>query len=407
MPFELQVALRYLLAKRRQVFISVISLVSTAGVTVGVMALVIALALMTGLQQELQARILGSSAHVYVWKPAGITDYQAEVAKLRAVPGVIGAAPAVEGKAMITSESGEGFVQVKGIDPALEPSVTDIGRVVTDGSLTRLTPASEDDFPGIVLGKDLSGAIGAMVGDSVTLLTPNGTLSPMGVMPRQRRFKVVGTFRLGLYEVDNGTGLVSLESGMRLAGTDRVDRIELKVADVYDAPRIADQIALDFGTEYVTSDWGDLNQQLYSALLLEKIGMGIGIGLIVMVAALNIVASLILLVMEKTRDIAILKTMGASSRSITMIFLLQGTIIGVLGTLVGATLGTTAAYVLDRYRLITIPSDVYQVSYLPFKLLPWDLATVVVVAILVCFVATLYPSRQAARLDPAQALRYE
>ena len=407
MPFELQVALRYLLAKRRQVFISVISLVSTAGVTVGVMALVIALALMTGLQQELQARILGSSAHVYVWKPAGITDYQAEVAKLRAVPGVIGAAPAVEGKAMITSQSGEGFVQVKGIDPALEPSVTDIGRVVTDGSLSQLTPASEDDFPGIVLGKDLSGAIGAMVGDTVTLLTPNGTLSPMGVMPRQRRFKVVGTFRLGLYEVDNGTGLVSLESGMRLAGTERVDRIELKVADVYDAPRIADQIALDFGTDYVTSDWGDLNQQLYSALMLEKIGMGIGIGLIVMVAALNIVASLILLVMEKTRDIAILKTMGASSRSITMIFLLQGTIIGVLGTLVGATLGTTAAYVLDRYRLITIPSDVYQVSYLPFKLLPWDLATVVVVAILVCFVATLYPSRQAARLDPAQALRYE
>lgn len=407
MPFELQVALRYLLAKRRQVFISVISLVSTMGVTVGVMALVIALALMTGLQQELQARILGSSAHVFVWKPAGITDYQAEVARLRAVPGVIGAAPAVEGKAMITSASGEGFVMVKGIDPALEPSVTDIGKVLTDGSLDRLTPPSDDEFPGIVLGKDLAGSLGAMVGDTVTLLTPNGTLSPMGVMPRQRRFKVVGTFRLGLYEVDNGTGLVSLDAGMRVAGTDRVARIELKVADVYDAPRIADQIAADLGTEYVTSDWSDLNQQLYSALLLEKIGMGIGIGLIVMVAALNIVASLILLVMEKTRDIAILKTMGASSKSITLIFLLQGSIIGVLGTLVGATLGTTAAYVLDRYKLITIPSDVYQVSYLPFKLLPWDLFTVVVVAIFVCFLATLYPSRQAARLDPAQALRYE
>ncbi len=407
MPFELQVALRYLLARRRQVFISVISLVSTLGVTVGVMALVIALALMTGLQQELQARILGSSAHVFVWKPAGITDYRAEVARLRAVPGVIGAAPAVEGKAMITSASGEGFVMVKGIDPALEPSVTDIGKVLADGSLDQLTPQSEDEFPGIALGKDLAGSIGAMVGDTVTLLTPNGTLSPMGVMPRQRRFKVVGTFRLGLYEVDNGTGLVSLDAGMRVAGTDRVARIELKVADVYDAPRIADQIVADFGTDYVTSDWGDLNQQLYSALLLEKIGMGIGIGLIVMVAALNIVASLILLVMEKTRDIAILKTMGASSRSITVIFLLQGTIIGVLGTLVGATLGTTAAYVLDRYKLITIPSDVYQVSYLPFKLLPWDLFTVVVVAIFVCFVATLYPSRQAARLDPAQALRYE
>lgn len=407
MPFELQVALRYLLAKRRQVFISVISLVSIAGVTVGVMALVIALALMTGLQQELQSRILGSSAHVYVWKPSGITDYQSEVTKLRAVPGVIGAAPAIEAKAMITSGSSNGFAMIKGIDPALEPTVTEIGRVLTDGSLDQLTPASDDEFPGILLGKDLAGSLGAMVGDTVTLLTANGTLTPMGVMPRQRRFRVVGTFRLGLYEVDNGTGLVSLETAMMLAATDRVERIELKVAEVYDAPRIADRIAGDFGTEYVTSDWSDLNRQLYSALMLEKIGMGIGIGLIVMVAALNIVASLILLVMEKTRDIAILKTMGASSRSITLIFLLQGTIIGVLGTLVGAALGTTAAYVLDRYRLITIPSDVYQVNYLPFKLLPGDLVTVVVAAMVVCFVATLYPSRQAARLDPAQALRYE
>ena len=407
MPFELQVALRYLLAKRRQVFISVISLVSTVGVTVGVMALVIALALMTGLQKELQSRILGSSAHIYVWKPAGIEDYRAEIAKLRAVPGVIGAAPAVQGKAMITSATGDGFIQVKGIDPALEGSVTDIARVLTDGSLDQLAPKSDDDFPGIVIGKDLAGSLGALPGDMVSLLTPNGSLTPMGVMPRQRRFKVVGTFRLGLYEVDMSTGFVSLDSGMLIAGKDKVEHIELKVADIYAAPQIADQIAVDFGSEYVTQDWGDMNKQLYSALLLEKIGMGIGIGLIVMVAALNIVASLILLVMEKTRDIAILKTMGASARSITLIFLLQGTIIGVVGTLVGATAGTVVAYLLDKYRVITIPSDVYQVSYLPFKLLPWDLFVIVVGAIVVCFVATLYPSRQAARLDPAQALRYE
>jgi lipoprotein-releasing system permease protein len=407
MPFELQVALRYLLAKRRQVFISVISLVSTVGVTVGVMALVIALALMTGLQQELQSRILGSSAHIFVWKPAGIDDYRVEIAKLRAVPGVIGAAPAVNGKAMITSTTGEGFIQVKGIDPALEGSVTDITKVLTDGSLDQLTPKSDEEFPGIVIGKDLAGSLGAMPGDMVALLTPQGSLTPMGVMPRQRRFKVVGTFRLGLYEVDMSTGFVSLESGMVIAGRDRVEHLELKVADVYSAPQIADQIAVDFGSEYVTQDWTDINVQLYSALLLEKIGMGIGIGLIVMVAALNIVASLILLVMEKTRDIAILKTMGASSRSITLIFLLQGTIIGVVGTLVGATAGTAVAYVLDKYRVITIPSDVYQVSYLPFKLLPWDLFFIVIGAIVVCFVATLYPSRQAARLDPAQALRYE
>jgi lipoprotein-releasing system permease protein len=406
MPFELQVALRYLLAKRRQVFISVISLVSTLGVTVGVMALVIALALMTGLQGELQARILGSGAHVYVYKPAGITDYRAEVAKLRTVPGVIGAAPAVVGKAMITGLS-NGFVEVKGIDVTMEPGVTEIGTALTEGSLDKLTPPSDEELPGIVLGQQLATDIAAKVGDRVQVTTPNGSLSPMGVMPRMRRFQVVGLFRMGLYQIDAGTGFVDIDRGMILAGTDRVEHIELKLTDAYDAPRTADLIADQFGADYVTQDWTDVNQELYSALLLEKIGMGIGIGLIVAVAALNIVASLILLVMEKTRDIAILKTMGASARSITLIFLLQGSIIGVIGTIIGAASGAIVANVLDRYRLITIPSDIYQVSYLPFKLLPGDFFAVVIGAVLVCFVATLYPSRQAARLDPAQALRYE
>jgi lipoprotein-releasing system permease protein len=406
MPFELQVALRYLLAKRRQVFISVISLVSTLGVTVGVMALVIALALMTGLQGELQARILGSGAHVYVYKPAGITDYKEEVAKLRQVPGVTGAAPAVVGKAMISGLN-VGFVGVKGIDPAMETGVTDIATAMKQGSLDALTPATDDDLPGIVIGEELARTVAAKVGDTVSLTTPNGSLSPMGVMPRMRRFKVTGIFKMGLYEVDNSMGFVDVERGMVLAGTDRIEHIEVKLANAYDAPRIADDIAEQFGSDYVTQDWTDINQELYSALMLEKIGMGIGIGLIVAVAALNIVASLILLVMEKTRDIAILKTMGASSRSITLIFLLQGSIIGVIGTLVGATAGAALANVLDRYRLITIPSDIYQVSYLPFKLLPADLAAVVIGAVVVCFLATLYPSRQAAKLDPAQALRYE
>ena len=407
MPFELQIALRYLLAKRRQVFISVISLVSTIGVTVGVMALVIALALMTGLQRELRDRILGSTAHIYVWKPSGIEDYHEEIKKMLALPGVIGAAPAVMGKALVQSAKADSFISVKGIDPELEPNVTDLGRAITAGSLKDLDPASEDDFAGIFLGKDLASQLGVLPGELITLVTPQGTLTPMGVMPRQRRLRVAGTFRLGLFEADQASGFVSLETGMRLAGADRVDHIELRVADIYEAPRIADEIPDKLGQEYVTQDWGDMNRSLYSALLLEKIAMGIGIGLIVMVAALNIVASLILLVMEKTRDIAILKTMGASSRSITQIFLLQGLIIGILGTLVGATAGTLISYLLDRYRVITIPSDVYQVSYLPFKLLPWDIGVIVVSAIVVCFFATLYPSRQAAKLDPAQALRYE
>lgn len=407
MPFELQIALRYLLAKRRQVFISVISLVSTVGVTVGVMALVIALALMTGLQNELRDRILGSSAHVYVWKPSGLVDYRAEVAKVRGIPGVQGAAPALLGKALVTSDKGEGFITVKGIDPALEGEVTDIRRSMTAGAADDLGPATDEEFAGILIGKDLSGTLGAFPGEVITLVTPQGSLSPMGLMPRQRRVRIVGNFQLGLFEFDHAYGFVDLETAYRLTGQDHPDHLEVRVADIYSAPAVADDIQKRLGTDYITQDWSDMNQSLYSALWLEKIAMGIGIGLIVMVAALNIVASLVLLVMEKTRDIAILKTMGASARSVMLIFLMQGMIIGVVGTVVGASLGALIASTLDRYRLISIPSDVYQVTYLPFTLLPWDLATVVVGAVIVCFLATLYPSRQAARLDPAQALRYE
>lgn len=407
MPFELQIALRYLLAKRRQVFISVISLVSTAGVTVGVAALVVSLALMTGLQQEMRDRILGASAHIFVWKPAGIDDFRAELAKLLTVPGVIGGAPAVPTKALIKSARSEGFITVMGIDPQLEKNVTNLSKSMTAGSIDGLVPLTDDEFPGILIGKDLASTLGVLTGDTVYLVTPQGSLSPMGVMPRQRRFTVAGTFNLGFFEFDQAYGFVALEAGMRLAGTERVDHLELKVADLYEAPRIADEILAKFGGEYVAQDWADINRSFYSALLLEKIAMGIGIGLIVMVAALNIIASLILVVMEKTRDIAILKTMGASSRSIMLVFLLQGLIIGVTGTLAGGSAGAMLCWVLDRYQLIKIPSDVYQVNYLPFKLLPWDFATVIVAAIVVCFFATLYPSRQAAKLDPAQALRYE
>ncbi len=407
MSFELQVALRYLLAKRRQVFISVISLVSTIGVTVGVAALVIALALMTGLQQELRDRILGTMAHIYLFKTSGIDDYHAEIAKLKTIPGVIGAAPAVVGKALITSARGEQFITIKGVDPVLEGEVTEIGRSMTSGTLAALQSTDTDEAPGILIGHELAGVLATFPGDSVTLVTPQGTLTPMGPMMRQRRLRVVGTFRLGLFEFDQQYGFVNLETAQRLVGHSQVDHIQVRVADIYDAPRLAEVISEQLGREYVAQDWADINQSLYSALWLEKIAMGIGIGLIVAVAALNIVASLILLVMEKTRDIAILKTMGASATSVMVIFLLQGMIIGVMGTVVGATLGVVVAQILDRYRVIHIPSDVYNVTYLPFRVLPGDLVLVILGAIIVCFVATLYPSRQAARLDPAQALRYE
>jgi lipoprotein-releasing system permease protein len=407
MPFELQVALRYLLAKRRQVFISVISLVSTLGVMVGVMALVIALALMTGLQYELRDRILGSAAHVYVWKPAGLDDYRAEIARIEQVDGVVSAAPALLGKALITGPGGEGFITIKGIDPAREGEVTDLGRSMVDGALSDLAPASDERRAGVLIGRALAATLGVQPGDTVTLVTPQGALTPMGMMPRQRRVDVAGTFSLGLFEFDQAYGFVDLETAYRLTGQTRPDHLEIRVVDIYQAAAVAESLQRTLGADYVTQNWSEMNQSLYSALWLEKMAMGIGIGLIVMVAALNIVASLVLLVMEKTRDIAILKTMGASSRSIMLIFLTQGMLIGVIGTLTGATLGVGIATVLDRYRLITIPSDVYQVTYLPFLILPGDVATVVLGAVVICFLATLYPSRQAARLDPAQALRYE
>jgi lipoprotein-releasing system permease protein len=406
-PFELQIALRYLLAKRRQVFISVITLVSTLGVTVGVMALVIALAIMTGLQQELQDRLLGAMAHVNVWRTGGIDDYRAEVSRLTQVPGVIGAAPALYGKALVSTDRNDMFITIKGVDPELEGSVTEVAGAMTGGSLDALAATSEDELPGIVIGHEVAGALGAFVGDTVTVVTPTGSLTPFGMSPRMLKLRVVGTFRLGLVEFDSAYGFVSIPLAERLTGKSGVDHIEARVTDIYDAPQIADRLPGHLGSQYMATDWTDINQTLYSALYLEKIAMGLGIGLIVAVAALNIVASLILLVMEKTRDIAILKTMGASARSVMLIFLIQGVAIGTVGTIVGAAIGATVAYVLDTYRVISIPGDVYQVTYLPFRVLPWDLVAIVLGGFVICFFATLYPSRQAARLDPAQALRYE
>ncbi len=407
MPYELYVALRYLFAKRKQAFISVISLVSMLGVTVGVMALVIALALMTGLQQGVRDRMLGSQAHVYVFKTGGLADYRAEIARLEQVPDVLGAAPALMGKALVSKGDQQAFITIKGVDPTLESRVTDIAGALTSGRFEDLAATGDDELPGLLIGQELAGQLGAFVGDTVSVLTPNATLTPMGAMPRQRRLKVVGVFQLGLFEFDQAFGYVTLETAGRLAGKTEPDHIELRVRDIYEAPAIADAVTRLPDAEYLAQDWADLNRSLFSALWLEKVAISIAIGLIVMVAALNIVASLILLVMEKSRDIAILKTMGASARSIRRIFMLQGLVIGIVGTMTGAAAGIAAATVLDRYRLIRIPADVYQLSHLPFTIVPRDVALVVAAAVLICFVATIYPSRQAARLDPAEALRHE
>ena len=407
MTFELFIALRYLLASRKQAFISLISLISVLGVAVGVTALIVAQALMTGLQGELRDRILGATAHVYVWKTGGLEDYHPEVSKLRQVAGVVGAGPAILGRALISTERADAFISLKGIDPTLEGDVTDIKRTMQQGSIDRLIPATEDELPGILIGRNLAEQLGVGVGDSATMVTPQGTLTPMGMIPRARRVRVAGIYSLGLYEFDAAYGFVSLDFAKILMGKAVPDLIQARVADIDDAPAIAARIGAELGSDYVTQDWTEQNQQLFSALWIEKTAMSIAIGLIMAVAALQIIASLVLLVMEKSRDIAILKTMGTSSRRISVIFMLQGTIIGIVGTAVGAVFGVALCWVLDTYRLIRIPMDVYQVAYVPFVVQAIDLTVVVVAAVLICFLATLYPSRQASRLDPVQALRFE
>jgi lipoprotein-releasing system permease protein len=382
-PFELHIALRYLLAKRKQAFISVISLISTIGVTVGVMAVVIALAVMTGLQGELRDRILGSNAHIYVSKTSGgIVDYRAEAAKLSELPHVTGAAPALMGQGLLSAGREQAPVQIKGIDPELEPRVTDLKRALKSGSFEALaTPPN--GRPGILLGTDLAAQLGVAVGDSVSLVTAQGTLTPNGPEPFPRRFRVAGIFNLGLYEFDDTFAFVTLPMAMRLFDKDQVDYIQLRLDDIYAAPEIARSIPQRFGHEYYAQDWAQLNKALFSALTLEKIAVSLAIGLIVIVAALNIVTSLILLVMEQGRDI------------------------GLVGTTVGGLGGFAISRFMDRYHVIRMSVEIYQVSYLPFKVLPRDFALVLAGAVLICFVATIYPSRQAARLDPAQALRYE
>ena len=408
LPFELFIAFRYLLARRKQAFISLISFISVLGVAVGVMALLIALALMTGLQGELRERIVGASAHVYVFKPVdGIRDVAAEVAKMKQIPHVIGAAPASIGKGLLKAGVDRtAAVTIKGIDPALEVTVTDIRKSMRSGTLEAIRTGPEE-MDGIVLGTDLAATLAVQPGDTVHLLTPDQVLTPSGMMPRLRAFKVVGIFSLGLFEFDSEYALVDLAVAGHTFGSDQPQFLQLRLDDMFASKAVAEDIPKRLGDDYGTQDWAQMNKSLFSALWLEKMAISITIGLIMTVAAVNIVASLVLLVMEKSRDIAILKTMGTSRASIQRIFMLQGLIIGMAGTAGGTIAGCAIIYVVDRFKLIHVPIDVYQISYVPFTLQLQDLAAVVIAALLVCFVATIYPSRQASKLDPAQALRYQ
>jgi lipoprotein-releasing system permease protein len=413
MSFPWFIARRYLTAKRKQAFISLISLVSVLGVTVGVMALVIANALMTGVQGEMRDRIVGATAHINVYKPGpGLLDVEAELAKMTGA-GIQAAAPISIGKGMLVAGQRSAFAQLKGIEPSREVLVTDLGGSMLAGTPEALTmaPGWRDDVERptdpLLLGSGLAETLGVRVGDLVDLMVPTGVLTPLGAVPRARTFVVAGIFQLGFFEFDTNYALLPLEISMDLLNEPAPAAIQLRVDDLDAAPAIGAALRQRLGAAYVVVDWTEMNAGLYSALRLEKLAISFTIGLIVMVAALNIVGSLILLVMEKSRDIGILRTMGASASAIQWIFILQGATIGAVGVVSGAVLGVVVSWLCDYYQLFSLPGDVYQITQLHFRVEVLDVLIVVIGAWLVCLLATIYPARRASALDPAEALRYQ
>jgi len=412
MNFEFFVSLRYLLAKRRQTFISLITFISIAGVAVGVTALIVVLAVMNGFQRDLRDRILGITSHIVVGRfDATISNYHEVIDEIKLERGVTGASPYVYTQVMLSSGRGVSGALLRGIDPQTATEVVNIQKDMIRGNLMDLgnTPAgSTEDNPGIILGVELANNLGVRQKDWVTVISPTGRLTPIGQTPKSRLFQVVGIFQSGMFEYDNTLAYISLKSAQQFLGIgDVVSGIEVRVEDIYDAQAIAQKLRSRLGPSFWVRDWMQMNRNLFSALKLEKVVMFIILTLIVLVAAFNIVSSLIMLVMEKTRDIAILKAMGATTASIRKIFVLEGLMIGVSGTILGLLGGMGLCGILKKYHFIELPRDVYYISTLPVHLEGLDVAIIAFSAIAISLIATLYPSRQAAKLEPAEALRYE
>jgi lipoprotein-releasing system permease protein len=408
-PVELHIARKYLVAKRKQTFISIISLISIGGVTVGVTALIIVLAVMSGFERELKDRILGATAHVHVTSIDGSIPHPFETVKqVRGVDGVVAASPDVVTQMMISSGSESAGGVLRGVDTATIGSVNRLARDLRFGRLDDLHRKSPGALPGIILGRELAANLGVAPGDIVEVLVPGGTITPLGAFPKTARLRVVGISESGMYEYDATFAYVSFAEAGRLLGMEgRATGIEVKVRDIYAAGEVAKRIRSTLGYPIYAKDWMQSNRNLFSALKLEKVVMFIILVLIVMVAAFNIISTLIMVVMEKTKDIGILITMGATRRTIQRIFALEGLIIGVSGTVAGTILGGGLCELLKRYQFIRLPSDVYYISTLPVLLEPSTVFLVVVSSIAICFLATVYPSRQASRVDPAEAIRYE
>ncbi|RMG58071.1 MAG: lipoprotein-releasing ABC transporter permease subunit [Deltaproteobacteria bacterium] len=404
---ELFVSLKYLGAKRRQTFISIITVISIAGVAIGVLALIIVLSVMGGFEKDLRERILGTTAHITVLSLKGhISDYEKILEKVRETDGVLSATPFLYTQVLVTGPGGSSGAVMRGIDVETAKESLKISQFVRVGSLDSLV--QEGNVPGIVLGRELADNIGAVVGDTVEVLVPGGKISPFGPLPEVRSFRVVGLFESGMFDFDSGFAFVSLpEAQKALLLGKRVSGIEVKVEDIYDAGKIASSIQSKLGFPFIARDWMRMNRNLFSALKLEKVVMFIILVLIVFVAAFNIVSTLIMVVMEKTKDIAILMSMGVRRKSIRKIFALEGLIIGVVGTAIGQVLGYISCFLLKKYQFIKLPSDVYYISTLPVEMNPLTFLVTGVAAVAICYLATVYPANQAAKIDPAEALRYE
>jgi lipoprotein-releasing system permease protein len=408
-PYELFIGLRYLNAKRKQTFISVISFISISGVAIGVMALIIVLGVMTGFSDDLRNKILGAKSHLVISQHGvGIPNYRDIIKEVTTVDGVVSATPAIYNQVMLTSASNTVGSMIKGIDVASAPTVTNLGSIIKQGSLADLEKLSPAGLPGVILGKEQAMILGVICGDELKVISPFGTMTPGGMIPRSKRFEVVGIFDSGMYEYDSSLAYISLANAQQFFNQpDVATEIEVKVEDIYGVKQLSESIEERLGIAYQVRDWMEMHKNLYAALKLEKMAMFVILILIILVAAFNIVGTLIMVVNDKYKDIAILKSMGARSFSIMKIFVLEGLIIGFIGTFLGIVGGMLLATLQNTYHIVALPPDVYYISHLLIKITPRDLILVIVSAISISLVATLYPSWQASQLDPAEALRYE